>query len=128
MLRVLIIDDSISILALLQDTIAKAGYEAHTAKNAKEINESLNGNDFDLVITDIYMPEQDGLETILNLRITKPDIPIVAMSSNTGYSDVLDVAKKLGARKCLRKPFTQEAILDSLLETIGPGAPSNSAN
>ncbi len=68
----------------------------------------------DLVITDVLMPEQDGLDVTMALRRHSPETRIVAISGGTAEFDYLDVAKELGAHRTLRKPL----IVSDLLETI----------
>ena len=68
----------------------------------------------------MFMPDKDGLETIMALRRTHPGMKIIAMSGGgfKGTVDVLHVAKKLGARRTLNKPFTREQLLDALREEL----------
>jgi two-component system response regulator PfeR len=72
----------------------------------------------DLILTDIIMPDMDGLETIHFLRETQPEIPLVAMSaeSNAGY---LTLATRMGAQAVLLKPFTQAVLLETLAGLLG---------
>jgi CheY-like chemotaxis protein len=67
----------------------------------------------DLILTDIIMPDMDGLETIHFIRETRPEIPLIAMSAevNAGY---LALATRIGAQAVLQKPFTQKTLLDTL--------------
>lgn len=67
----------------------------------------------DLILTDIVMPDMDGLETIQFLRDTCPDIPLVAMSAEAG-SGYLTLAGRMGAQAVLQKPFTQEVLLETI--------------
>lgn len=73
----------------------------------------------DLILTDIIMPDMDGLETIQYIRATRPEIPLIAMSAeaNAGY---LELASRMGALAVLQKPFTQEVLFDTIAGLLGP--------
>lgn len=70
----------------------------------------------DLVITDIIMPEKEGLETILEFRKADPCLPIIAISGGgrQGYSGYLEAAQPFGANRSLAKPFSQEDLLGAV--------------
>lgn len=66
----------------------------------------------DLVITDLVMPEKDGIEIVMELRKTQPDLPIIAMSGQSSHSPLyLGMAKNRGAQRTLAKPFSIETLL-----------------
>ena len=79
----------------------------------------------DLILTDIVMPDMDGLETIHFIRETRPEIPLVAMSGE-GNASYLTLASRMGVQAVLQKPFTQEILLSTLagLLDLGTGNPS----
>lgn len=98
-----------------------------TASNGREGMELFARGAFDLVITDILMPEQEGLETILAIRRTDIRVQIIAMSGSfspiegTTAVDYLDIASALGANAQLRKPFSTSQFyhtLDRLLDEV----------
>ncbi|MDX2415632.1 MAG: response regulator [Bacteroidales bacterium] len=120
MKRVLIIDDEPVILVMLKKMIEKAGYKVDLASNGNEGLELLRGKPFDLVITDIIMPEKEGLEIISIMRKEFPAIKIIAISgggrlSPDGY---LESANLLGAKKVLKKPFTMDEIVGAVNELL----------
>jgi DNA-binding response OmpR family regulator len=78
---------------------------------------------FDLIVTDIYMPDGDGLEVIRELRRVRPNIHFIAMSGMTGQRDMLKVAKYLGACQTLQKPFSADDLLAAVEATIGRSPP-----
>jgi len=92
------------------------GYEISAVGKALGAFELLKTENFDLAITDILMPDMDGLELITLLRKDYPDLKIIAMSAGgrIGPEAYLEIASKLGAVGVLRKPFTQRELLDSV--------------
>ena len=116
--RVLVVDDEENILSTTKDTLEEAGYDVLTASGGREALQLLNGdgNPIDAVITDLVMPEVDGLELIERLRQQHPDLPIIAAS---GMADGrTDKAVELGANVFLPKPFTAEKLQATLQKVL----------
>ena len=90
------------------------GHEVVEAGNGNEGLRALESQAFDLVVTDIIMPEKEGIETIRAIRHRSPEIGIVAISGGgrTSTLDFLGAAKKLGADQALHKPFTGSQLLE----------------
>lgn len=120
MASVLVIDDEQSITTALSQILESAGHQVVVAPNGKIGMELFDVRPIDLVITDILMPEQDGVETVMKLRRQSPDVKILAMSGGGRYGFVhfLDVAKKLGADSTIYKPFTKHQILDAVNQLL----------
>ncbi len=118
MQRILIVEDSPSFAAYTRQVLAM-DHEVDIARNGIEAKKLIAARHYDLVITDIYMPDQDGLQTIRELRAEYPDLAVVAMSSGgLGNIDYLRVASVLGAVGTLNKPFTPaqlRGLVNSLL-------------
>lgn len=116
MARILVIDDEELVRFSIADILAEAGHEVFEAENGREGIDVLREQPVDIVITDLLMPEQEGLETITTLRSQWPDLPVIAISGGgrTGNLDFLDSAKKLGASATLAKPFSRDEILTVL--------------
>ena len=72
----------------------------------------------DLIVTDIYMPDKDGLEVIAEARRVCPGVPVIAVSSFTGARDMLRTAKLLGAICTLQKPFTDQNLLQAVSQAL----------
>jgi DNA-binding NtrC family response regulator len=106
MATILIIDDSASILALTAHYLQTAGHTVLTTSSGRRAFEMLDQQPVDLVLTDIYMPEPDGLEILTKARDKKLTVPFVAMSSQQGETNFFKLAKALGAVATLQKPFT----------------------
>lgn len=110
---VLVVDDEAGVRELIRHLLEPAGYEVLQASHGGMALEVLSGRQVDLMITDLVMPEQEGLETIQAVRKQYPATKIVAISGAFG-GDFLHAAKKLGANAALNKPIRP----DELLETV----------
>ncbi|MEO5864397.1 MAG: response regulator [Nitrospiraceae bacterium] len=119
---ILIIDDDDSLRDSLRRTLHKEGYTIMEASEGGRGLKQLERQPVDVILLDMFMPDKDGLETIGVLRRTHPGIRIIAMSGGgfKGTVDVLHVAKKLGVRRTLAKPFTREQLFDALREELLP--------
>lgn len=117
MSRILIIDDDDHIRAMVIKMLEKAGHI-----NVEEAADGIIGmkllrqHTFDLVITDIIMPDKDGIEMITELRRNYPQLKIIAMSGGgkIGPHSYLEMAKYLGAGRTLEKPFKQSDLIDAV--------------
>jgi CheY-like chemotaxis protein len=111
MARILIIDDDAYFRALLRRVLVQAGHEAVEACDGREGVQRYRTAPTDLILTDIWMPEQEGLETIRALRREFPAVNIIAMSGSGQFRglDVLRIAEQFGALHTLEKPSTWEA-------------------
>lgn len=113
--RILVVDDNPDICAFMQAALEAAGYEARTAPEGGQALAMLGRRAADLIITDIFMPGQEGFETITRCRAEFPQTRIIAMSAGTvpGMKhDFLANAALLGVRATLRKPFSADQLLD----------------
>lgn len=113
---VLVIDDNAQLRALLCGALAKMGYVVTSAADGAEAFETIARQKFDLVITDLLMPERDGIEVIGELRLKQPASRIIAMSGGgRGSRDhYLATAKGLGAHAVLGKPFSVSELSTAL--------------
>lgn len=116
MARILVIDDEDLARFTVRKYLASAGHSVLEARDGKEGLTLQEQDPCDLVITDIIMPEKEGLETILELRQADPKLPIIAISGGgrQGYADYLEAAKPFGANFSLAKPFSQEDLLGAV--------------
>lgn len=121
MQRVLVIEDEHSVRQLYVQTMKIEGYEATGATNGKEARRLLAETEFDLVITDIIMPEEEGLETITLLRREKPHLPVIAVSggARVGPEPYLDIARRLGACYTFTKPVDLSQLAAAARECLG---------
>lgn len=121
MARILVIDDETEIRTLLRRVLERDGYEVTEASDGNVGARLYREKPTDLIITDIIMPEQEGIETIMELRRDFPDAKIIAVSgggkSMTG-TDCLRLAKALGARRTFPKPLNIGEFLESVRELV----------
>ena len=125
MARILIIDDDADTRSLLEEVLKSARHQTVTSADGKEGFREYLANPADLVITDMFMPEQDGFETIVELRKQFPAVSIIAMTGKDSAGDILSIANILGAAEVLQKPFSPAQLLsaaDKVLRTQSPGA------
>ena len=125
--RILIIDDDDEFIGILRITLEKVGYDVYTAGNGTEGLKLLVEHSVDLVVTDIFMPEMEGIETILKLRREFPGLKIIAVSGggDLGPESYLDAAKLLGAHTPLTKPLVMTEFLATVREILGLESESN---
>jgi len=110
--RVLVVDDRPDTLGFMLLGLESAGFEVEVAANGREALERQREHAADVVITDIFMPEMDGLETIDRIKAQFPHTRIIAMSSGVGrMQDYLKVAGQIGADATLLKPFSTEDLV-----------------
>lgn len=114
MATILIIDDEASIRLLLRSVLEAAGYEVTEASNGRQGLELYRHRPTDLVITDICMPELDGLEVLLALTREFIHVKVIVMSGVREQESALRVAKLLRARQTIQKPFTIPPLLDAV--------------
>ena len=121
MKRILIVDDNADLRSMLRLCLEADGFEVDVAANGQHALDVLSQRPADVVVTDLFMPDQDGIETILEVRKRYPDVRIVAMSgwTSTEGSDYLRVAREIGALETLRKPFDPRQ-LSRLLRGLPP--------
>ena len=116
MQRILVIDDDEQMRTLLAKAMEWAGFEVITADNGRRGQLLFEEQPADLVITDLIMPEQEGLETIRSLKRIHPRVRIIAISGggSAGGLDYLTVARSLGARYTFAKPVDRQELLGAI--------------
>jgi len=120
MSAILVIDDDASVREVVSQMLRMEGHEVAIAENGREAIDLIGRRRFDLVITDLIMPEKEGIETISEIRRGDQDIPILAISGGgrLGPADYLETARYIGADATLAKPFARQeliATIESLL-------------
>jgi DNA-binding response OmpR family regulator len=111
---ILIIEDEEPTRVLLRTVLEAAGHEVREASNGRIGLALYRDRPPDLVITDIRMPEMSGLDMILELTREFLNAKVIAISGEQGEEHVLSVAKLLGARQTLHKPFSMEQLLNAV--------------
>jgi CheY-like chemotaxis protein len=120
MARILVIDDDEQVLDMLYESLTREGYDVLRASNGEQGLRLYREGSVDLIITDLIMPEKEGIETIIELRQDFPDVKIIAISGGgrTGTKDYLHMAKIFGVQRTFTKPVAREQLLDSIRELI----------
>ena len=121
MKRILVIDDDIQVRQVLREILERAGYDVVDAPDGKEGIRLYRDNPTDLIITDIIMPEKEGIETILELKRDFPDVKIIAISGGghcnpEGY---LEAATKFGVAHTFTKPLDRKELLEAIQGLLG---------
>lgn len=120
MARILIIDDEALVRYTIRDALGEAGHEVSEAENGEVGLARLAAAPVDLVITDILMPEKEGLATIGEIKARWPALPVIAISGGgrVGKSGFAEAATALGADAALAKPFTAAELLAAVRECL----------
>ena len=122
MQTILVVDDEADICKSLQERLMGEGYKVLTASDGRKGLRAYNDHLVDLVITDVLMPELDGLEVVRTLRRIGTAVPIIAMSGGSNRDlDFLVEAAEFGATRTISKPFRLEALVimvHDLLDSI----------
>ncbi|BCQ51129.1 response regulator [Burkholderia gladioli] len=121
---ILAIDDSATMRALLQATLADAGYDVHVAADGELALELAAAIAFDLVVTDHHMPGKNGLDVIRSLRArgAYAATPILVLTTESG-EDFKSAAREAGATGWIEKPLDPETLLDLVAALAAPSHP-----
>lgn len=123
MLRILLIDDDDTLRHVIAMALSSYGYEVVEAAEGGEGVNLARSAPFDVVVTDLIMPGQEGIETITILRREFPVLPIIAISGGLPNSKLyLEIAKKIGARRILAKPFSIADLRSAIAAVLPPAA------
>jgi DNA-binding response OmpR family regulator len=116
--KILVVDDDESIRAIYKHVLSREGYEVHTALDGIEAVAKTSAILPNLIILDLIMPEQEGIETLLQLHSKHPDIPVVTISGAIGASEYLHVSSLLGASVTLQKPIRPETLVQTVRHVL----------
>jgi len=120
MKTILVIEDNEVILTLIYDLLTRSGYKVLTAHDGQKGLKVYYSNSPCIVITDIVMPEKDGLEVIMELNKQKPKPKIIALSGGgkIGPETYLTLAERLGANRTIEKPFNVSELLEAVQDLL----------
>lgn len=112
----LVIDDDAQVRELVCVVLKRAGFDIVAAKDGREGLEACNANKPDVVITDIFMPHQDGIDVLREIKSlpVPPRVVVISGGSPRMQLDFLEIAQKLGADSVLHKPFTRDQLLEAV--------------
>src|SRR6478752_3443725 len=117
MSKILLIEDDISFCKMLENFLVKKSYVVETAFTVEEAKTKISNQKFDLIITDLRLPDYDGIQLLTEFKSKYPAIPVILM---TGYSDINTAVKaiKNGAADYISKPFNPEEVLLVIENTL----------
>jgi len=118
---ILVVEDDIDLRGMLKTALERNSFTVFEADNGKEAIAHFKPGVTDVVITDLIMPEEDGLKVIMKIREIKPDIKLVAISGGgkAGPASYLDMAKALGADSVFYKPFSLNDLVVEIKNLLG---------
>ncbi|HVU25144.1 MAG TPA: response regulator [Opitutus sp.] len=122
---ILVVDDEPDLCDLISRMLMRAGHKVTCANDGDEASKAIARQKFDIVLTDVIMPEKDGIEVIAELRRKQPNVRIVAMSGggHVSVGHYLKIAKGMGAHGVLQKPFGNDELLAALEAVMPPEIP-----
>jgi two-component system, chemotaxis family, chemotaxis protein CheY len=121
-MKILLIDDEALVRRTVGRILHRAGHAVVMAENGHDGVALLQTENPDLVITDIIMPDKEGIETIREIRELRPDLKIIAISGGgrLGNVDYLAMTLKLGASEALTKPFDPAELIEAVSRCLHP--------
>lgn len=123
MTKILLIEDDDQLCRMMQFALIKAGHVVTMASNGVDGIRRHREAPADLVITDIFMPEEDGLGVIMALRRETPSVAMIAMSGCASRNpDWLDIAARIGAMRTLAKPFLAQELIELVAKVLAERA------
>lgn len=117
-MKILVVEDDKLVHEMLDSILSQQGHIIDSAYNGDEAMTKIKNDKFDLLITDILMPEKEGIEVIQEVKELDPLLKIIAISSggHAGFTSFLRIAETFGADASLEKPFTAEQLLNKVTE------------
>ncbi len=118
--RILVIDDEPPVRQMLAQMLGRAGYEVEEAEDGVKAIELLKQNPADIVITDMIMPNKEGMDTIMEICRDFPELKVIAISGggDIGAQEYLSIASRCGALKTFAKPLSRDDMLSAIEELL----------
>ncbi len=125
MANILIVDDNAQVRRMLGMMLKKTDHQLQEAPDGIQALAHINAHPTDLAIVDILLPEKDGIETIEEIRKTRPDIKIIAISGGGRVAprEYLQMARILGAERTIAKPIEAAELQQAVRELLGESQP-----
>jgi CheY-like chemotaxis protein len=114
---IVVADDESGVRSFLRKVLEGAGYQVLEAKDGREAVQQIETSEVDLIITDLVMPEQEGIETIQRLHRMRPQLKIIAMSGQFA-GPLLRATEHLGAQASIAKPIQPDELLEVVARVI----------
>ncbi len=121
MANILVVDDEEPIRSLVKQILLKDGHDIMEAENGQVACDMFGDADIDLIVTDLVMPEKNGIEMIMEIKRSQPKVKVIAISGGIGFSgqiDLLSVANLLGAKHIIKKPFGVDDVRDAVNDML----------
>jgi CheY-like chemotaxis protein len=116
--HILVVDDDAAVRDVIQAMLEAVGFRVSVAVNGRDALTMLGSSSYDLILTDLVMPEQEGISTIREIRQNYPNLKVIAMSGAFG-GDYLRIAGFLGAHGTIAKPLKLQTVLKTIDDVIG---------
>jgi len=116
-MKVLVVDDDLRVREMIPGMLSRSGYECKTAANATEALDLLQKDTFSIVISDIRMPETDGIELLKEIKATYPDIDVISITGHSNDYTFMDVVNA-GASDFILKPFSKDELEAKLTRIV----------
>ena len=116
---VLVVDDEALVRDMVAASLTRAGYRVVLAADGAAAIERLGHETPDLILTDLFMPNCDGIELLRCSRLGRADAPVIAMSGGYAGLDMLDASRILGAAAVIAKPFMAHDLVELVRRTLG---------
>jgi signal transduction histidine kinase/ActR/RegA family two-component response regulator len=117
--RILVVEDDRDLCDLLRRVLERAGFVTAGVSNGREALQHIMTEPTDLIVTDIVMPEMDGVELMRVLQKERPNLPVIALSGGEDIMEYSRIAGRLGARVALRKPVVHADLICAVNEVVG---------
>jgi CheY-like chemotaxis protein len=124
MANILLVEDSPEVSMTVREILDSAGHQVAQAANGNEALTQLKAGRFDLVVSDIWMPEMDGIALLKAIRGAGNAIPVVVISGgapNAPLTYTAPLASTFGANEVIYKPFEKSELLDAVKRALSPG-------
>ena len=120
--KILVVDDEQQVREMTSEMLSSFGFDVVSASTTEEAVNLCSDSSIDMILTDIVMPDRNGLDLIIEIKKLYPEIPILAMSGGggiTGRYDYLEIAKLVGAKNIIRKPFNLIELKTAISDILG---------
>ncbi len=127
---ILVADDDSMLRATMRKMLEASGHAVLEATSGREAEEIVARERVDLLITDIIMPEKEGIGLVRDVKRLRPELRIIAMSGGgrSGQFGLLEVATKFGADAALQKPFRRDALSETIAQLLGTGGKASAGS
>ncbi len=120
-MRILVVDDEEAVRDLTVEILRRSGYNPSGVPTARHALDLLDEEQFDLVVSDVVMPEMSGVELLYELRRRRPDMPVILMTGGSEEPERTTKAVELGAVALLYKPFSHAQLKDIVASVLDVG-------